>query len=131
MKRRWKRIGGAVGFLIALVAVRAALEPRQGPRPQFQPSASERARISGQVADALLDQAGLAQRVKDAKILLLGEEHWTNEIVAYALGLLEKVSADGRPLVLLLELPQGVQASIDKYLVDGREEDFQAIWRDK
>jgi hypothetical protein len=113
---------------VVLGQVQLTMRPREGARPQFQPQPAERALISEQVAAALVDQVGLAQRLSDTKILLLGEVHFTNEIVGYSVGLLEKV-ARGRSIVLLLELPQHTQTLIDSFLAEGRESDFQRIWQ--
>jgi uncharacterized iron-regulated protein len=74
------------------------------------------------LASERLDQETLATRLTASRVVLLGEEHFTNELPAYGLGVIEKIHAHtGRPVVLLLELPEGAQSSIEKYLRTGDE----------
>lgn len=131
MKARWNRVG-AIAIVLGLALVRVAVQPRPGEPPRFSVAPAELVQVKQEVASALLDQDQLAERVKDARVLLLGEEHFTHEIVAYALGVAERLLArDERPVVLLLELPARTQPSIDAYLREGHDEDLRRVEQDE
>lgn len=65
------------------------------------------------IEGSLLDVDGLAARIGDKRVLLVGEDHLFQEPVAYATALLDALG--DRPVSLLLEMPAATQPAIDLY----------------
>jgi hypothetical protein len=75
--------------------------------------------ISNQLEDKLLDIQALSEKLKNSRILLVGETHFKKEVIDYFLKLLEHLPDPH--LVLNLELPDSVQDFIDGYMENGEE----------
>lgn len=81
------------------------------------------------LAAALLAPDELAAALSDRRVLLIGEEHLTEEIPEYTTELLGKL--DDRPAHLLLEMPLDAQPAIDAYLQTGDEAILHEIFDGK
>jgi len=62
-------------------------------------------RIAGSVDTSLMGVSALSQAVSHHRVILVGETHFKNEVIAYFLDFLNRLPSG--ELVLALELPDG------------------------
>jgi peroxiredoxin len=119
---------GLVGFE---PAGRTALDKMRGFRSAPPGITDPPANIlsSEELRAGLLNLDELATALHDKRVLLVGEDHFLNETLAFLVDLMEKL--DDRPISLLLELPADMQPSIDRYLGDCSETALQAAFAER
>jgi hypothetical protein len=78
------------------------------------------------LSDILLDLEALVSSLRDASVILVGEDHLYVEPPAFTTRLLDGLA--DRQISLLIELPQGAQPDIDEYLRTGREDVLARIF---
>jgi len=88
--------------------------------PKFTVPEEAIAEIRAKLEDRILDVETLTDKVKDSRMLLVGESHLQHEVIEYFLNMLDHLSDE--KLVLNLELPSSIQDNIDAYLESGEEQ---------
>ncbi|WP_242343838.1 ChaN family lipoprotein [Anaeromyxobacter terrae] len=115
--------------IAVLGGVRVALTPRRIPRAEVARDAPALARAGAALQASVLDREGLVGSLAARRILLVGESHFLAEPPARLTELLGELHArDGRPAVLLLELPARVQGALDAYRDGGDGAALAGAW---
>jgi hypothetical protein len=119
----------ALVAIVAIGALRVAMEPRYLPPVRFRLADEERERVGRTLSAAAIPDDDLVRALAGKRVLLIGERHFYAEPLAFATSLLEALyRVERRPAVLLLELPGGAQHDLDQYLASGAEASLAAAW---
>lgn len=116
--RRLRALVLLVALPAAALGLRTALEPAETPAPGLKLSANERDRIRALASASAADAGRRLADLSGVEVLLVGEEHRTLETQAWLVRLLD--GATDRRIVLLLELPSGLQPEVDRWVATGR-----------
>lgn len=93
--------------------------------PEFEVPSEALAEVGGQLESRLLDVWTLADKLKDSRLLLIGEAHSKQEVMTYFLDILDRL--DDEQLVLNLELPSSTQNLVDLYMQSGDERHLDTL----
>ena len=93
--------------------------------PEFSIPEEALAEVGARLEDQLLDVQALTDKLKDSRLLLVGEAHFQQEVIAYFLEILDHL--EDEQLVLNLELPSSIQGSLDAYLESGEERHLDTL----
>ncbi|HSN92841.1 MAG TPA: hypothetical protein VLS93_16540 [Anaeromyxobacteraceae bacterium] len=125
-----RKLLAALAIVAALAGLRVALAPRRLPHGEVVLDEAGRARAASALRDPGLDRAALLAALASRRVVLVGESHFLGEPPAWLTGLLADLRAlDGRPAVLLLELPERMQGDLEAYRAGGDEPTLAAAWR--
>ena len=94
--------------------------------PPLKFSSLELESILQKISKSLVSQDDFLSALKGRRILLVGETHYKIEAISFFISLLSKIKES--PLVLLLELPAGLQPYLDSYLSKGEEKFLAEGW---
>ncbi len=116
-----------MGIIVVLFIVFSAwkirmhfcIEKKRIEIPKFTIPEEAIAEIRAKLEDRILDVETLTDKLKDSRMLLVGESHLQHEVIEYFLNILDRLP-DER-LVLNLELPSSIQRHIEAYMESGNE----------
>ena len=101
------------------IRMHTCIEKKRVEIPELNVPVEVISEISAKLADRILDLETLTDKIKDSRMLLVGETHLKNEEIGYFLNVLDHLPDE--KLVLNLELPPSVQENIDAYMESGEE----------
>lgn len=117
-----------LALLAALGGVRLALEPAESRPPDVERSPAALERLGARARASEVGGERLRAELRGIDVLLVGETHFHREPPAFLCELLEAV--EGRRVVLLLELPAGMQPMVDEWVGSGSSPALAAAIRE-
>jgi len=99
-----------------LLSASLPADANENPSPEFIARTAVRIESISELPDKLY------HKIKNYKVIAVGEMHGTREAPAFILGLLRLLSKKDRPVLLLLEIGTSEQAAINSFLKSGRVE---------
>ena len=124
MKRaRWIPMGIIlllfIVFSVWKIRLHYCIEKKRVEIPKLTVPEEAIAEISAKLEDRILDVEMLTHKLKDSRMLLVGESHLQHEVIGYFLNILDRLPDE--QLLLNLELPSSIQGNIDAYMKSGEE----------
>jgi hypothetical protein len=124
MKRvLWIPIGVVLLLLVVFttwkIRMHYCIEKKRVEIPEFSVPENALEEVSAKLDNRILDVQTLTDKLKNSRMLLVGETHLKYEEIAYFLSILDHLPDE--QLVLNLELPPSIQNNIDAYMESGEE----------